>query len=157
MNTIDLQNLKIIKDSLEPTSELFASIDKMISLLSTNVYYLFGYNQVSHYMEDGIEKVVNEIEKCIFDGEFHLFNKVEEVTKVISNFEGWRDYTIISEEDYNKLKNATPDYSGLKEWMNSDNVIKCGKDAYKEQCTQWKKVFTYEELKTFYIREFKNS
>jgi len=155
MNNTDIQHLQIIKEILEPTSDLCASMEKVIAMLSTSTYYLFGYNQVAHYTGDGIDKVVEEIEKCNFDGEFHQFNKMEEFTKVISTFEGWRDYTVISEEDFNKLQNASPDYTGFDEWLNSDNVSKVGEDAYKEQCTQWKRTFTYEELKVFFITEFK--
>jgi hypothetical protein len=42
----------------------------------------------------------------------------------------------------------------FEEWMNDGNVVKVSHDQYKEQTTQWKAIFTMEELKTFFYREF---
>jgi len=39
-------------------------------------------------------------------------------------------------------------------WKNDGNVVKVSENQYKEQTTQWKKLFTIEELKAFFIREF---
>lgn len=42
------------------------------------------------------------------------------------------------------------------QWMNEDqgNVIKLEADKYIEQCTQWKREFTYTELFNYFIKEF---
>jgi|TARA_B110000908_G_C10142041_1_gene397246 hypothetical protein len=40
------------------------------------------------------------------------------------------------------------------EWVNDGNVEKIDTDKYVEQTTQWKKIFTWKELKEFYIKEF---
>jgi len=42
----------------------------------------------------------------------------------------------------------------INEWINDGNAHRIGQDAYIEQTTQWKKVFTYKELVEFYKREF---
>jgi hypothetical protein len=43
----------------------------------------------------------------------------------------------------------------FKHWLNSDNVVKLSGDQYREQTTQWKKIFTLEEIREFYNREYK--
>jgi|TARA_R110000868_G_scaffold74337_8_gene214969 hypothetical protein len=45
---------------------------------------------------------------------------------------------------------------GFKKWQEDGNVVKVGADEYVEQSTQWKKRFTLNELKKFFIREFVN-
>ena len=44
--------------------------------------------------------------------------------------------------------------SEFKLWLNSDNVVKLEKDLYLEHTTQWRKEFSLEQLKEFFIREF---
>jgi hypothetical protein len=44
----------------------------------------------------------------------------------------------------------------FKEWRLDGNVIKVGVNEYIEQSTQWSKVFTYCELKKYFIREHVN-
>ena len=39
------------------------------------------------------------------------------------------------------------------EWLQSDNVIKVD-EGYKTQCTQFGKVFTYDEIKKYFQTEF---
>lgn len=43
--------------------------------------------------------------------------------------------------------------SEFNKWFNDGNALKISK-GYIEQTTQWKKVFSYNELKEFYIKEF---
>ena len=42
----------------------------------------------------------------------------------------------------------------MLDWINDGNVVKIGNDAYIEQTSQWKRVFTKKELIEFFIREF---
>lgn len=48
-------------------------------------------------------------------------------------------------------KEITPEIQG---WMDDGNVIQQG-ETYREQTTQWKKVFTKEELIEFFYKEFR--
>lgn len=41
------------------------------------------------------------------------------------------------------------------QWLNSDNVVKIAEDTYIEQCSQWKRKMTYEQIKAYFFREFK--
>jgi hypothetical protein len=40
-------------------------------------------------------------------------------------------------------------------WMEDGNVVKIGVDRYIEQTTQWRCVFTLDQLITFFNREFR--
>ena len=40
------------------------------------------------------------------------------------------------------------------EWLNSDNVIKQDNNTYLEQTTQYRKLFTYNEIFKFFIKEY---
>lgn len=40
-------------------------------------------------------------------------------------------------------------------WLNSDNVEKLN-DGYITQCTQWRKVFTFKEIREYYQKEYEN-
>ena len=55
--------------------------------------------------------------------------------------------------DDNHPDNIDKDF---KKWLESDNVVYMGNNKYYEQTTQWKCLFTYEELKAYYIKEFTN-
>tara|TARA_R110000772_G_scaffold251582_2_gene366652 strand:- start:504 stop:650 length:147 start_codon:yes stop_codon:yes gene_type:complete len=44
----------------------------------------------------------------------------------------------------------------FKEWINSDNVIKVGINTYIEQSSQYKRYYTLEQLKEYFIKEFCN-
>ena len=41
-------------------------------------------------------------------------------------------------------------------WLNSDNVVKV-EGGYITQCTQWKGVFTFDEVKKYYKKEYENN
>ncbi len=41
----------------------------------------------------------------------------------------------------------------FENWIDSDNVVKFH-NGYRTQCTQYRKLFTFEELKVYYKREF---
>tara|TARA_R110000796_G_scaffold58413_5_gene134958 strand:+ start:40933 stop:41076 length:144 start_codon:yes stop_codon:yes gene_type:complete len=43
----------------------------------------------------------------------------------------------------------------FNKWVDSDNVVQIGVDEYKEQTSQWKKVFTKDELFKFFLKEFR--
>jgi hypothetical protein len=43
---------------------------------------------------------------------------------------------------------------GFVKWFKDGNACKIGKDKYLEQTTQYKKVFTFAELKEFYRKEY---
>jgi hypothetical protein len=48
-----------------------------------------------------------------------------------------------NKEDFNK-------------WIVNGNAEKIGINKYIEQTTQWKKIFSFNELKDFYINEYLN-
>jgi len=48
-------------------------------------------------------------------------------------------------------KEITPE---IQAWINDGNVIKQG-ETYREQTTQWKKLFTKQELIEFFYKEFR--
>ena len=39
-------------------------------------------------------------------------------------------------------------------WITEGNAVKVSKNEYREQTTQWRKIFTLKELKAFFVREF---
>lgn len=44
----------------------------------------------------------------------------------------------------------------FQKWMADGNVVKTGEDTYLEQCTQWKREFTLQELHAYFMKEFIN-
>lgn len=44
----------------------------------------------------------------------------------------------------------------FNKWFNDGNAMRTKEGYYIEQSTQWKKRFTYKELKAFYIKEYLN-
>lgn len=42
----------------------------------------------------------------------------------------------------------------FQEWLQSDNVIKIGPNTYIEQLGQWKKEYTEDSIREFYINEY---
>jgi hypothetical protein len=42
----------------------------------------------------------------------------------------------------------------FKTFLKTDNVCLCWNDCYLEQTTQWRKRFSYNELKDFYTTEY---
>ena len=42
----------------------------------------------------------------------------------------------------------------FKEWIADGNAIKVDTNKYKEQTTQWRRIFTYQQLKDFFIQEY---
>jgi len=44
----------------------------------------------------------------------------------------------------------------LIDWINSDNVVKIDIDQYVTQCTQYNRKFTYNELDSYFIKEYIN-
>lgn len=44
----------------------------------------------------------------------------------------------------------------FKKWFADGNAEKIGTNKYIEQTTQWKKIFSFNELKKFYIKEYLN-
>ena len=41
-------------------------------------------------------------------------------------------------------------------WLNSDDVVKVSLNCYIEQTTQWKKEFTYSEIRDFFTTQYVN-
>lgn len=67
-------------------------------------YFLFGNDACQEYDENGIDGVLERYENNDLD--FETFKFVEGETSVIqllSNFDGWGAYNVITEEEYNKL------------------------------------------------------
>jgi hypothetical protein len=52
--------------------------------------------------------------------------------------------TIINKEDLEDFNN----------WIKEGNAVKIGANIYIEQTTQYKKHFSLDELKQFYIKEY---
>ena len=44
--------------------------------------------------------------------------------------------------------------ANFNSWYNEGNAVRVAVDKYREQSTQWKKVFTLAELEKFYIKEY---
>jgi len=49
------------------------------------------------------------------------------------------------------MEEFTPE---MIDWINDGNVVKTGENSYIEQTTQWRAVFTKQELIEFYIHEY---
>lgn len=67
-------------------------------------YYLFGKDAVMEYDENGIDGVISESENNNIS--FSLFCFVEGKTRsaeLAEAMQGWDDYAIITEEEYNQL------------------------------------------------------
>ena len=62
----------------------------------------------------------------------------------------------VESEYYIDFKNSIMEEftQDMIDWINDGNVVKTGNDAYIEQTTQWKVVFTKQKLIEFFIREF---
>jgi len=45
----------------------------------------------------------------------------------------------------------------IQNWIDDGNVVKIGENSYIEQTTQWKKIFTKQELIKFFNKEFLES
>ncbi|MFL0137707.1 hypothetical protein [Tenacibaculum maritimum] len=54
----------------------------------------------------------------------------------------------------NSISISTLDRVQFNEWFNDGNAVKVGVDKYKEQTTQYKKIFTLNELELFFIKEY---
>lgn len=44
----------------------------------------------------------------------------------------------------------------MLDWMKDGNAVRVSNDRYLEQTSQWKRIFTKQELIKFFNREFKN-
>lgn len=47
-------------------------------------------------------------------------------------------------------------YKAFLSWIKSDNVIKTGKNEYREQVSQYSILFTRIELYAYFVREYYN-
>lgn len=69
-------------------------------------YYLFGEDAVNAY-DNGIDELIEEVTQN--DIAFATFEFIEGETQsadLMYEFNGWMDYSIMTEEDYNKLNDA---------------------------------------------------
>ena len=65
-------------------------------------YFLFGENAVRAYFDDGVDSVIS------LNGEYELFEAGESTTPrdVLWAYDGWNEYAEITEDEFNKLKEA---------------------------------------------------
>ena len=69
-------------------------------------YYLFGEDAVNAY-DKGINELVEEVtEKDIAFATFVFTEGETKSADLMYEFNGWMDYAIMTEEDYNKLNDA---------------------------------------------------
>lgn len=61
--------------------------------------------------------------------------------------------TINTKTDNNK-KLSKEQLIRFNNWVYDGNVVRVGRNIFKEQSTQWSKEFTYDELIEFFIKEY---
>jgi hypothetical protein len=100
----------IIWDSLNidcDSSEIYDLLNERISEPVTEpekTYYLLGEDATNEYFENGIEGVIEESENNNIS--FATFVFIETVTRsaeLAEAMDGWWNYAIITEEEFNKL------------------------------------------------------
>lgn len=70
----------------------------------TNTYFLFGSDAVRVYEDDGIEEVVQQYEDNILTYETFVFKEgVTTPIELLSAYNGYENYTTITEEEFNLL------------------------------------------------------
>lgn len=107
-----------------------------------NVFYWRGWYAV----ENGL--LVNYTPQTLFDGvNVELIDDLDVFTlsNPVSTIEQFIEIVDRHERENDEQFN---------DWLNSDNVIKTGENQYKEHSTQWRKVFTLDELRAFFEREY---
>ena len=69
-----------------------------------NTYFLFGSDAVMVYEDDGIEEVVRQYEDNIITVDTFVFKEgVTTPVELLSAYNGYNNYTTITEEEYNIL------------------------------------------------------
>jgi len=74
--------------------------------MKNKTYYLFGSKAVRILMDKGLQALKESIENEIYN-EYAIFEFIEGETKsadIMYAFNGWGDYAIIQENQYNELK-----------------------------------------------------
>lgn len=58
------------------------------------------------------------------------------------------------QEATNKMAIRTETYKLFQEFLNSDNVVKVGRNAFKEQCSQYVPTFTRKTLYAYFKKHY---
>ena len=63
--------------------------------------------------------------------------------------------TTIVKKILSEMKDYPDDFNAnMRRWIDDGNAVEIRKGVYVEQTTQWKKHFTWEELKEFFYNEY---
>jgi hypothetical protein len=106
--------------------------------------------------EQEYEYLPNEI-KVIVDSWDDNKDLYKECTRIKAELEivGWTCDYGLDGMVYDVMKIGSPKFTEeMLEWIEDGNVVQMGADSYIEQTTQWRKVFTKQELINFFIREY---
>ncbi len=108
MQNNKLQNLlEVLKDQATEDFLENESIIEAIKQAETEpekTYYLLGEDATNEYHENGIKGVLKEIKKNDLGyGCFCFFEGITHSTEFAEALNGWYDYAIITEEEYNQL------------------------------------------------------
>lgn len=95
----------------------------------------------------GVQAIITE-----YDSEDTNYENCKELIKALNHFGYTCDYGLDGVPF--DLKIVEEFNEDMLAWIADDNVIEIGENAYTEQTTQWRKVFTKQELIDFFIREY---
>lgn len=68
-----------------------------------NYYFLFGQEAVQAYLDEDIDYLINLINEENLEYEVCHYGKDSEPTDLLYTYNGYSDYAVISEEEYNKI------------------------------------------------------
>lgn len=107
MTQQDIENLKVVLESLEPTSELYASTKKAIEFLSGKTHFLFGSEIVSELENNGLEggiEYAND-EQAAYGSYTH--DHFESPARLAEQVEGWNAYAILDHSEHKEFNQKT--------------------------------------------------
>jgi hypothetical protein len=96
-------NFEFVSESVTEVGfdELQPFIDKLEETEPEKTYYLFGEDAVREYHNNGVENIKSD--GCIGFGTLVFIEGVTKSTELVDAMNGWMDYAIITEEEFEKL------------------------------------------------------
>lgn len=92
-----------------------------------------------------------KVEPCNYVSRIEPLNEMTEEREALYLEFFEKNFELITEyEDIN-----SPDYE-FNRWVKSDNVVKNSDKEYVTQCSQYRIKMNYEELKSYFKKEYKN-
>lgn len=95
INKEDLNNLRTLREELEPSGEIFKTTVKLIGHFTTPRYYLFGQDLIRAYEDGGITAAADYYHKH-GRGMFHIHKPTHSSTTLLDVYTGWQAYIEIS-------------------------------------------------------------